>query len=465
MGCCMRFRLCVKDLDESLDKLTGLHGGYISHFVNKTRSVAKQSFQYLQGKLLDKGDGTMCSYAKNVPDCNNQSLTHFVSDSPWEHEPVLDHIQRDVIDTIGDKTNGSMHIDECCFPKQGNDSVGVDPQYCGRLGKVANCQVGVYLGYVKDSYRTLIDERLYLPEEWVDDQSRRTKCGVPDDVVFKTKIELAWEMIHHAQKKNKVPFGWIGMDSLYGRDSWLRNKIDTHDMIYIADIPCNLGVWLKRPKTGVPARKKDVRGRNPTREKVIDGTDPIPVKDIKDQLEEKHWHRVFIRDTERRELWADIACLRVFPSEDNSLPGDECWLVIRKDLENDEIKYQLSNALPETSLDRLAKMSGSRYWIERTFEDGKGIAGLADYQVRSWTGWHHHMTMTLLAMLYLMSLSIDLGKKADFVTVQDVKEILEVIMPKQTVTKQELLHLILEKHKARLSARQSHHRRNKYSRL
>lgn len=284
---------------------------------------------------------------------------------------------------------------------------------------------------------------------------------MPWYVRFKKKTELAWEMIRHAQKKNKMPFGWIGMDDLYGRDSWLRNMIDGHGMIFIADIPNNLGVWLEQPKIGVPLRKMGVRGRNPTREKVTGGSDPVKVRDLKNQLGEKDWHRVFIRDTERKKLWADMACLRVFPSEENSLPGKECWLIIRKNLEENEIKYQLSNAPRETSIDRLAQMSGSRYWIERTFEDGKGITGLADYQVRSWTGWHHHMTMTLLAMLYLMSLAIDLGKKVDFLTVQDVKEIFEVIMPRRVVTPEETLQLILKKHKARESARRSHHRRNK----
>ena len=218
---------------------------------------------------------------------------------------------------------------------------------------------------------------------------------------------------------------------------------------------------MEPPKTGVPSRKKGIRGRNPTREKVIDGKKSTKVRDIKDQLNGEKWHHVFIRDTERRELWADMACLRVFPSENNGLPGDECWLIIRKDPKSKEIKYQLSNAPSDTSISRLAQMSGSRYWIERTFEDGKGIAGLADYQVRSWTGWHHHMTITILAMLYLMVLSIDLGKKADFLTVQDVKEIFEVIMPKRHVTSEELVRHILEKHKRRFSARLSHHRRNK----
>jgi len=454
----MRFRLCVKDLDKSLDKLICLHGGYISHFVSKTRSVVKQSFQYLQGTLLEKGDGTMCSYAKNVPGCNNQSLTHFVSDSPWDHEPVLDHIQRDVIRYIGDRKNGAIHVDESCFPKQGNDSVGVQRQYCGRLGKVANCQVGVFLGYNNGSYRTLIDERLYLPKEWAEDQMRRKKCGVPDDIVFKTKIELAWEMILHA-KKNHVPFGWIGIDCFYGKDSGLRDQIDNGGMIYIADIRCDTLVWLECPEIMVPERKEGVRGRTPTRMKAI-GAGPIHVEDLKEQLDDSQWNHVFIRDTERQELWSTMATVRVFPVVD-SLPGGELWLIIRKDDGENEVKYQLSNAPLDISLQCFAQMSGSRYWIERTFEDGKGIAGLAEYQVRSWTGWHHHMTMTLLAMLYLMSLTMDLGEKAEFLTVQDVKEILEVIMPKRTVTKQELLHLILGKHKARLSARRSHHRRNK----
>jgi len=454
----MKFSISVEGIEGLHDKLNRFHEGYISHFFTKTRNMTKQSYQYIQGKFLAKGKGNMCTYPKDVPDCNNQSLQHFVSNSPWDHRPVLDHIQRDVTEAIGDKNHGSIHVDECCFPKQGKGSVGTAPQYCGRLGKVANCQVGVFLGYTKESYRTLIDERLYLPKKWISDKKRRKKCGVPWSVRFKKKTELAWEMICHAQKK-KIPFSWIGMDSLYGRDSWLRNKIDKHGLIYIADIPCNLRVWLQKPKTGVPERKKG-RGRPPKREQVLDD-DSVRVDELRKRATDDAWQRVFIRDTERRELWTNMTCLRVYPREEDDLPGKECWLIIREDPQNGEVKYQYSNAPADTSIDRLAEMSGSRYWIERTFEDGKGIAGLADYQVRNWTGWHHHMTMTILAMLYLMELSIDLGKKIEFLTVQDVKEIFEVIMPKRHITSEELIQLILEKHKRRMSARRSHHRRNK----
>lgn len=454
----MKFTLSVEDLDGAVDRVKYVHGMYVHRFRTRTRSVARQSFHYLQGKLLEKGNGNMCSYAKDVPDCDNQSLQHFISSSPWDHRPVIDDIQRDVTRFIGDEENGALQVDECSFPKQGTHSVGVHRQHCGRLGKIANCQVGVFLGYTKGPYRTLIDERLYLPRAWADDENRRAECGVPEDIAFKKKTELAWEMILHAQR-NGVPFGWVGMDSLYGRDTWLRRQIDDEGMVYVADIPCDLRVWRIRPQTGVPARKGD-RGPVPSKERVMDGElRPVEVRTLMEQLDDEHWETVFIRDTERRELWAQMACLRVYPVVDG-LPGDEVWLIIRKDVDKDRVKYQLCNASADTSLDRLATMSASRYWIERAFEDGKGIAGLADYQVRGWTGWHHHMTMTLLAMLLLLLLTLDMGEKAEFLTVQDVKEILEEILPKREVTDEELLSLILEKHKRRESARRSHHRRN-----
>ena len=206
----MEFKLCTKDLRLALDRLKRIHEKYASHFHSKTRSVARQSLQYLQGQLLEKGRGNMTNYAKNVLDCNNQSLQHFISDSPWDERHVIDHIQRDVTSLIGDEVNGAIHIDESGFPKQGKNSVGVKRQYCGRLGKVENCQVGVFLGYTNGSYRTLIDEALYLPRKWAEDRKRLDRCGVPRDVAFKTKAELALEMILHA-RENGVPFGseWI----------------------------------------------------------------------------------------------------------------------------------------------------------------------------------------------------------------------------------------------------------------
>jgi SRSO17 transposase len=455
----MYFKLRVNHLYHSLHEVTNFHNNFASHFRTKTRSVEKQSSQYLQGIFLEKGKGNMVNYAKNVPDCNNQSLQHFVSNSPWDERPVIDHIQRDVSSLIGDQVNGSIHIDESGFPKSGKNSVGVKRQYCGRLGKVDLCQVGVFLGYVNGSYRTIIDEALYLPKDWIEDPKRRETCGVPEDVVFKTKAELGLDLILHA-RENGVPFGWVGMDSFYGEQPWLLDRIDTEGLVYIADIPCDTRVWLDRPKTRIPERKGD-RGRTPTKEKILeDEPRSVEVRDLAEKLDTSQWNHRYVRDTERKKLWTNIACIRVYPVVDK-LPGDELWLIIRKDDGENLIKYQFSNAPFDTNVSRLTQMSYSRYWIERAFQDAKGIAGLTDYQIRNWMGWHHHITISLLAMLLILKLTLDLGKKADFLTVQDVKEILEVILPKREIDWGEILHILEEKHKARESARRSHHNRNK----
>jgi len=185
---------------------------------------------------------------------------------------------------------------------------------------------------------------------------------------------------------------------------------------------------------------------------------PIEVQKIREQIETAQWRQVTVRDTERKELKIDIACLRVYPVE-NKLPGKELWLIIRKEVGQGTVKYQLSNAAPDSDILKLAKMSCSRYWIERAIEDAKGVASLEDYEARSWRSWHHHIAMSLLAMLAVLMMQIELKVKADMLTLQDVKDILEVIMPKRDISEREILKIIKAKHKARISARESHHRR------
>jgi SRSO17 transposase len=324
----------------------------------------------------------MVEMSKTVPDCNNQSIQHFISNSLWDQE------------------FGSLHLDESGFPKQGENSAGVNRQYCGRLGKIDNCQVGVFLGYVNDSKRVLFDKRLYIPKDWMNDTVRKKKCGIPDDLIFKTKAEL-----------------------------------------------------------GIP-QKNGIRGRNPTIEKVISSDDPLRVDKLVNDLDSSQWHRVYLRDSERKEMWCNLACLRVYPVND-SLPGKECWLIIRKNEGESDTKYQFSNASLETSIEKLGKMSCSRYWIERALEDAKGDGGLADYEVRGYIGWNHHMAMVFMAMLFLLEMQDEWKLKAPLLTLTDVREIFEVIMPKRRVNDKEILKLIEQKHKARYSAKLSHHKKGR----
>jgi SRSO17 transposase len=217
-------------------------------------------------------------------------------------------------------------------------------------------------------------------------------------------------------------------------------------------------VWLNKPETGIPP-KKGKRGRKPKNIKVISNEKSIRIDKLAQELDSSQYHRIFVRDSERKKIWCELACLRVY-STDNSLPGNECWLIIRRTEGEKKLKYQFSNAPLETSLEKFGKMSYSRYWIERAIEDAKSDMGLADYEVRGYLGWNHHMAMTILAMLFLMEMQDEWLSDAPLLTLTDVRKILIEIMPKRKLGSKEILNLIEQKHKARYSAKRSHHKRS-----
>ena len=266
-------------------------------------------------------------------------------------------------------------------------------------------------------------------------------------------------MLHEAHNRG-MPFGWVGMDCFYGEQPWLLERIDQDGITFIADIACNTRVWQEKPRTTVPARKSS-HGRKPTRKQVEESEPPSQEVQKIAQLQSLHWERLFIRDTQRKELWARVACLRVYPVRD-TLPGSETWLIIRQNEDEDTLKYQLSNAPADTPVERLAEMSASRYWIERAFQDAKSEVGMADYQIRGWQGWHHHMTMTFLAMFFLVTLLNHMQEKAPTLTIQDVRETLEAILPRRDLTEDDMLEILYQKVKARASARHSHHKKHQH---
>jgi SRSO17 transposase len=351
-------------------------------------------------------------------------------------------------------------LDESGIPKQGQMSVGVARQYCGRLGKVDNCQVGVYLGYANPHHTSLIDYRMYLPEAWIVDSDRRQKCGVPKDIVFQTKAQLGLEMIR-GFKASGLPFSWVCMDCHYGEQPWLLKTLTDEGICYMADIPCDTRIFLSCPQTEIPKRNGE-RGRFPTHEQLVEGEPPpVDVRAFAKTMKESDWTRLTVRETERGWLIADFAAFRVWHSVDN-LPFQEVWLVLRRPVGgNGTIRFAFSNAPFKTPLTRLAMMQCRRYWVERALEDAKGEAGLDQYQVRGWTGWHHHMTLTLLAMLFLLQLTIHFRDKAPFLTLQDAREILETFLPRKSYSQQEFIELLRQKHQARFSARRSHAKKQK----
>ena len=452
--------LSDEDFDGIYDRFCEFHAEYSSFFQTQTKSVAKPAKDYLHGQLFTQQQMNMVQYCREVPNSEYEAMQHFISASPWKDERLKIRVQSDVCRLLGASTDGALILDESGIPKQGKMSVGVGRQYCGCLGKVDNCQVGVYLSYVNAHHSSLVDFRLYLPQSWISDEHRRCKCGVPQEVVFQTKAQLGLQMIR-AFVKGGLLFGWVSMDCHYGEQPWLLKTLADEGICYMADIPCDTHIFLDRPHTEIPQRKGN-RGRLPTKQRLAEGQSlPIEVRQWAQTLEESDWSRLSVRETERGWLMADFAAFRVWHAVEN-LPFQQVWLVLRRPVgEPSTIRFSFSNAPDDTSLSRLAQMQCRRYWVERAFEDAKGEAGLDQYQVRGWTGWHHHMTLTLLAMLFLLQLTIQLRPRAPMLTLQDTREILEAFLPRKSYSPHDFIELLRQKHKTRLSARQSHAKKQK----
>lgn len=200
--------LSDEDFDEVEVRFTQFHGDYTPFFQNHTKSVAKPAKDYLHGQLFTQQQMNMVQYCREVPDSEYEAMQHFISSSPWEDRELLKQLQSDVYHLLGDPSDGALILDESGIPKQGKMSVGVARQYCGRLGKVDNCQVGVYLGYSNPYHASLVDYRLYLPESWILDSDRRRKGGVPKEIEFQTKAQPGLEMIR-TFKASALEFSWV----------------------------------------------------------------------------------------------------------------------------------------------------------------------------------------------------------------------------------------------------------------
>ena len=450
------YELTVEDIQAEAEALVEFHSKYTAFFQTKTRDNASQALEYLKGQLLLKSKRNMSQMATEVTDINEQALSHFTSNSPWDDTSLTVQIGQDAVALIG--PGGALILDESGNPKQGDKSVGVARQYCGRLGKVDNCQVGVFVAYAKAGQTTLIDKRLYLPQEWTDDLDRCRQAGVPEtEIVFRKKSELGLEMILQA-RKSQIPFEFVGMDAHYGQQAWLLSRLEAEKIEYMAEIPSDTRVYLHYPAVGVPQRKGN-SGRKPSKPRVL-GSQPIEVRSLL-ETDKLNWTVLKVRDTARGELWIKFAVLRVYRLADELPVAQPVWLCIRQELGTDEVKFAFSNAPVNSLLKVLADKMCTRYWVERALEDAKGLAGLDEYQLIGWRGWHHHMTMTMLAMLFLVTLRKNLVTQAPMLTLQDAKQILEILLPKKSLTLEDVVKIIENKHWNRYRSRNSRLKKQK----
>lgn len=373
------------------------------------REAQLRSEQYLRGLLVQQSDRRNAeNIAEAVEGATPRSLQRFLTESPWSDEAVIDRLQSYVAQRLN-RPDGVFVLDETGFPKKGKKSVGVARQYCGTLGKVANCQVGVFLAYVAEQEHALVDKRLYLPREWTNDHDRCQAAGVPDTVDYQSKAELGLAMVRQARAAGHLSGRWVTADEAYGQVPSLRDALDEEGWWYVLEVPCTSPVFDQPAKTEVPAWSG--RGRKPTRPRLASGEPkPRTVQAVATSLVAEEWQILTVAEGAQGPRIHQFAARRVWESRDG-LPGRECWLVLRRNLDGSEPKYYLSNAPVSTPLLTLAQVGARRWPIETEFQTEKGETGLDEYEIRSWPGWHHHITLALLAGVFLLSLQQDWGGK------------------------------------------------------
>jgi SRSO17 transposase len=387
-----------------------------SAFVEKLVSVighadrARPLFDYCIGLIMPgERKSVEPMAAVTAPDrtaAQHQSLLHFVGQSPWSDEGVLAKVGEMVLPAI--ERHGPIQawiIDDTGFAKKGSHSVGVARQYCGQLGKQDNCQVAVSLSLANHHASLPAMYRLYLPQEWAADKKRRRKAGVPKEIRFKTKPEIALEQIEAACRAG-LPRGVVLMDAGYGCNTHLRTSISALALIYVAGILPNTTVWTS-DTAPLPPKKWSGKGRPPKRLRRDHKHQPISVKELALKLPKRAWRTIEWREGSAEMLSSRFARARVRAAHrDDTLPAmrPEEWLLIEWPKGEDEpTKYWLSTLPQDITFARLVDLTKLRWRIERDYQELKQEVGLGHFEGRGWRGFHHHATLCIAAYGFLVS--------------------------------------------------------------
>lgn len=432
--------LAPRDVEQFVDALAAYHASFAEAF--RRPEQLRWSAVYLHGLLGPEARKTSERIAL-TQGVSVRDLQHFIGQSAWATEPVIDHHQLLVAQTLG-VSDAVVLVDESGVVKQGGDSVGVAPQYCGAVGKVANCQVGVYLGYSSSHGYTLLDARLYVPESWFAPEAaaRRALCGMPDDLTFQTKPELALTLLQALVRRGHVPFQWVAADALYGDTPAFLDGVAALGKWYFAEVACSTRVWWRQADTYVPERTG--RGRRPTKRRLrYPYQRPRRMDAIVRRIPRHLWQRYLIKEGSKGPIICEFACIRVYGVRDG-LPGTPVWLVIRRNLDDpSEVKFYLSNAPASCPVASLARMSGARWPVELCFAESKDEVGLDHYETRSFVGWHHHMTLVALAHHFLVRLRVQLQDLADALTLDQVRLLLISVLPRPVFDAAAALRMVL----------------------
>jgi SRSO17 transposase len=386
--------------DRVIPRLERFMGPFVDSLARKEQVNHAETF--VQGLLSDLEHKNVESIAYRFGQ-ERMPLQWFIGISDWDDQPLRDKLVQQVGQELGEE-DGVIVFDPSAFPKSGRDSVGVARQWCGRLGKVDNCQVAVYMGYASCREHALIDMRLYLPKEWTKDRERREKAGIPKGTRYRTRHQLCLEMLQlHG---DKLPHQWIAGDDEMGRPYWFRRRLDRDSEQYLLSVASN--TLVRDLEVDPPPHCGS--GRKPKRPWTR-------VDKWAASCSEYDWTKIDARDGSKGPLMVEAVKRRVVARTDKRQEGhEEVLVVIRyKDRDDQSVvktDYYLSNASPDTKLGEFVRVAKAEHRIEECIQRSKSEAGLADYEVRNWKGWHHHQTLSLIATWFLVT-EARRGKKMD----------------------------------------------------
>ena len=351
---------------------------------------------YVRGLLLDGERKSIEPMAARLPEGNIQAMQQLIGQSPWPWAPVWGRLARRMTAELS--PDPVWVIDDTGFPKQGRHSVGVERQYSGTLGKTANCQVAVSLHQAGPEESTILGWRLYLPGRWVQDKVRRAEARIPESVEFRTKWQLALELIDEARAWG-LRVGVILADAGYGDVTEFRAGLEARQLSYVVGIPASWGVWTKPPRP----HKLKARGRGRPPSVYHYDERPASAREVAEKAE--GWKRVRWREGTKGWLESRFSACRVQPSHgfnEGQLPHPEVWLLVEwPPGEKEPTKYFLCDLPVPYTLRRLVRLAKSRWKVEQDYQQLKEELGLDHYEGRSWTGWHHHVTLVMLAHAFL----------------------------------------------------------------
>lgn len=384
------------------------------------------AINYLKGLLsCPKGEANMERMEEQVANSEYRAYQHFISNSKWNYEGLQKQVAIDTSKLLNkQKENNRLPVgyivDESSHLKKGKKSVGVSRQYAGVIGKVDNCQVGVYASLVNETSASIINERIFLPESWTKDSDRCRDAKIPIEFrAFKTKPELALDMIKQDVARG-VSFDWIGGDGLYGHNTKLCDGLDGLGLFFVMDVHKDEKVFLQEPSFNVPEAKTGA-GRKPTKLKA--DICSFRLDRLQEEILEDDWKLEGIRDTVKGKLRLLVFKKEIWTWGGKSSKAKKRVLIITKTTDQKpKVKYSISNSDFEAySHGEFAYFVSQRYWVERTFDNAKNELGMSDYQIRKWQSWHTHHAIMMLASLLITTKLIESKKEIPLLSFKDAR--------------------------------------------